>query len=247
MPLVPHRDWEFHDPLVLVGFPSQGLVGSVAASFLIPKIDMELVASLDSDHLPPVASIRGGRAVSPVQVYASTYRCGLDGDCDQLVVLRADAAPETKKASALTREILEWTREIGASLVVPLEGASPDLETKDVFAIQNLAADIDLDPLEVSQASEGGLGGFAASLLVQGNSLDVPVLCLYTAASEDQADADAAARLVENVDHLVPGIAMDPEPLRKRARELQDDLRKNMDQQRKDLERVEDASSIMYR
>lgn len=247
MPMVSHREWEYHDPLVLVGFPSQGLVGSVAASFLIPKIDMELVASLDSDRLPPVATIRDGRAVSPVQVYASTYRCGLDGECDQVVVVRADAAPDTEHAAAVTREILEWTQEIGARLVVPLEGANPDLGTKDVFAVRNLAADIDLEPLNVNPPKQGGLGGFAASLLVQGNHLGMPVLCLYTAASEDQADADAAARLVENVDQLVPGIAMDPEPLRERARKLQDDLRESMDQQREDLERVQDASSIMYR
>jgi uncharacterized protein len=247
MPVVQHKEWEYHDPLVLVGFPSQGLVGSVTASFLIPKVDMELVASLHSDRLPPVASIRDGRAVSPVQMYASTYRCGLDGECDQLIVVRADAAPNTEHAAEVTREILDWTKEIGARMVVPLEGADPDVESQEVFAVQNLECDVDLEPLNVTQAPEGGLGGIAAALLVQGNDREVPVLCLYTAASEDQADASAASRLIANVDNLVPGIAMDPDPLRERARQLQDDIRQSRDRQRADLERVEDASSIMYR
>lgn len=247
MPVVHHREWTFHDPLVLVGFPSQGLVGSVAASYLIPKLEMELVATLETPHLPPVASVRDGRALSPVQMYASTYRCGLDGECDQLVVVRADAAPESHHAREVTSAVLEWCRSIEAAQVVCLEGADPRVGTDRIFAARNVPWTTDLGDMDVEVPPDGGLGGMAASMLVQGNARGIPVVCLYTAAEEDQADASAAARLITEVDALVPGIRMDPEPLHERAQELEDQQRTTLDDQRKALDRVEDASAIMYR
>ncbi len=250
MTIVAHRDWEFENPLVLVGFPSQGLVGSVAASYLVPLLDMELVATLHSDRLPPVASVRAGRAVSPVQVYASTYRCGLDGECDQLVVVRADAAPDAQHIPQVAREILEWCNAVDASLVVCLEGANPQKAGESVHAVQNLISDLDTSALDVEVTEQGGLGGIAASLLVQGNHRGLPVLTLFTGVEEDeQADAAAAARLLNIADPLVPGVRMEPETLMEKAGALADTLKKDRQEQRDALERAQEEAHphMMYR
>ena len=123
MTIVPQRDWDFERPLVLVGFPTPGMVGAVAASYLIPTLGMRLVATMESPHLPPVASIRKGRAIAPVQIFASQTRC-FDERCSQLVIVRSDAAPDPEHVNDIATELLDWCTSVGAGLIVALEGLS---------------------------------------------------------------------------------------------------------------------------
>jgi uncharacterized protein len=241
-----HRDWDFQDPLVLVGFPSQGLGGAIVASYLVPKLDMELVATLDNPNLPPVASIRDGRAHSPVQVFASTVRCGIDGDCDQLVVVRSDAAPPPEHVDEISREIIDYTREIGGKLTVTLEGAPTSSEVEHVYAVPNLVTEIDAEAIGAEAFPDGALSGFSASLLTESNNADHPVVCLFTAVQEDVPDAEAAARLVDVADGLVPGIRMEPEPLRKEARKFEQNLRAALEEQERAQQDMPSDRSMMY-
>lgn len=247
MTIISHREWDFEDPLVLVGFPSQGLVGAILASYLVPKLDMQLVATMDSEHLPPVASIREGRAHSPVQVFASTVRCGLNGECDQLVVVRSDAAPPPEHASDLAGEVVDYTKEIGGDLIVTLEGAPMPEEEETVFAVPNLVSEAPIGQIDAQPFPDGSLSGFSASLLTEGNAQAHPVLCLFTNVHEEMPDADAAARLVDVADELVPGIRMEPEPLREQARKFEENLRAALDEQEKSMDGTpQDQSSMMY-
>ncbi len=242
-----YRDWDFQDPLVLVGFPSQGLVGAIVASYLVPKLEMELVATVDHVHLPPIASVRGGRAHSPVQIFASTVRCGIDGDCDQLVVVRSDAAPPAQHADDLADEIIDYTDEIGGELIVTLEGAPTSSGGEHVYAVPNLVTDVDTDQIGAEPFPDGALSGFSASLLTEGNALSKSVLCLFTAVAEDMPDAEAASRLVDVADGLVPGIRMEPEPLAEEARKFERNLRAALEEQEKSRQDMpEERTSMMY-
>jgi uncharacterized protein len=245
MPIRPTREWTFDNPMVLCGFPSQGLVGAIVASYLVPKLDMQLVATLDDPNLPPVASVRDGRAISPVQIFASTTRCGMDESCDQLVVIRSDAAPEPQHVDDISREIMGYVDEIGAGTVVTLEGA-PAEGLDDVFAVPNLHCEIDHEAVGAQAFPDGSLGGFSASLLTEGNSEDTPVLCLFTGVAEDHPDAEAAGRLVGVADTLVPGIKMESKALMERAKSYEDDLRAALEEQQRSMGETEDPSAMMY-
>ncbi len=235
MTITAAREWDFDSPMVLVGFPSQGLVGAIVASYLVPKLDMEMVATMDSPHLPPVASVRDGRAVSPVQIFASTTRCGIDGGCDQLVVIRSDAAPPAEHTDEIVREILAYADDIGADPVLTLEGAPSKAEVDHVFAVPNLISSIDHDAVDAEAFPDGSISGFSAALLTEGNRSQTPVLCLFTAVQEDLPDAEAAARLVEVADVLVPGIKMEAEPLMKQAKEYEKELRAAIEEQQRSM------------
>lgn len=245
MPVQPTREWSFDNPMVLCGFPSQGLVGAIVASYLVPKLEMELVATIDNEHLPPVASVREGRAVGPVQVFASTTRCGLDGSCDQLVVIRSDAAPPAEHVDEICDEILEYVDEIGAETVLTLEGAPTGGDLEEVFAVPNLHCEIDHDAVGAEAFPDGSISGFSASLLTEGNAMDTPVLCLFTGVDEEMPDAEAAARLVGVADVLVPGIKMESKALMERAKRYEEDLRKAMADQAS-MSGPEDRSAMMY-
>ena len=244
MTIVGHRAWEFDRPLVLVGFPSQGLVGAIVASYLVPKLDMELVATLEAPYLPPIASVHKGKALSPIQFFASAKVCGIDGTCSQLVVVRSDAVPLPQHADALARELLEWAKLVKASLVVSLEGVSSASATDAVYAVTNLFAELDAKRLGAEAFNQGTLAGVSAALLVQGNVLEVPVACLFTGVEEDMPDSAAAARLVGVADVLVPGIKMDAKPLEEEARAHETAIRALIEEQRRSM--ASDEQPMMY-
>lgn len=242
MPVVSHREWRYEDPLVVVGFPSEGLVGAIVASYAVPRLDMQLVASMDSPSFPPVASVRDGSAMSPVQFFASAQQCGLDGECSQLVVVRSDAQPSAQASDGIAREILAWAESVGAERVVSLEGISVEGGSEDVFAVPNMCCTIDFERLAARPFPDGSISGLSASLLVEGNTREMGVVTLFTGVNEEMPDASAAARLVRVVDKLVPGIVMDTEPLEDKAKELETQLRRSLEEQ----QRASDASKMMY-
>ncbi len=240
--MVSHREWEYEDPLVVVGFPSQGLVGAIVASYAVPRLDMKLVASMDSPRFPPVASVRDGSAMSPVQFFASAQQCGLDGECSQLVVVRSDAQPTAETSDEIAQEILTWAEAVGAERVICLEGAPLEDGSDEVFAVPNLCCTIDFERLGAKPFPDGAISGLSASVLVEGNTRDMGVVTLFTSVDEELPDAAAAARLVAVVDKLVPGIVMDPEPLEEQAKALEDQLKRSLSEQ----EKATDASKMMY-
>lgn len=246
MPIKTHQPWTFEDPLVVVGFPSQGLVGAIVATYVVPALEMQLVATLDSPHFPPVASIRGGRALAPVQFYASTKQCGLDGECDQLVVVRSDVMPPPEHADAVAGEVLDWAAEAGAKAVVTLEGAPSDNGHDKVFAVANLHAALDLERLGVEAFPDGAVSGMSGALLTEGNAREVPVVCLFTPVNPKLPDAAGAARLVDVTDRLVPGIKIDAEPLEEQARKFEAEIRASLKEQQKAMRREPEERQMMY-
>jgi uncharacterized protein len=239
MAIVSHREWDFQEPMLLVGFPSRGLVGAIVASYLVPHLKMELVATMDSPNFPPVASVRDGKALSPVQFYASRQQCGPDGRCSQLVVIRSDAAPDPWYTDEIADEILDYAERIGCKLIVTLEG-SDHVAEGSVFAVTNLVSDVDVRKLGAEPFTEGSLTGVSAPLLTHGNGRGIAGVCLFTGVRDEVPDAQAAARLVQVADLLVPGIVIDTDRLVEQAKRFEKKLRAAIAEQHKAGERPEE-------
>src|SRR4030042_1001890 len=56
--------------VIIDGFPSVGLVSSIAANYLIKVLEMEHIGIMDSVHFPTVSLIRDAKPLSPVRIYA---------------------------------------------------------------------------------------------------------------------------------------------------------------------------------
>jgi uncharacterized protein (TIGR00161 family) len=54
---------------ILEGFPGIGLVATMVASYLIDKLKMRVIASIESDQFPPLTSIRNGEPLPPARIY----------------------------------------------------------------------------------------------------------------------------------------------------------------------------------
>ncbi len=235
--IVDTRDEPLRGAMMVVGFPTHGLVGSVAASYLVHSLDMTLVAYMVSEEFPPTVIMEEGIVNAPVRFYASKLVCGVDGSCDQLVVVISDIQPPVSMLNGLGRALLDWAEEKSVQLVVAIEGQPIESDTRGdarIVAMANRAAAPLLEKYRFG-AANGVVTGLAGGLLLAAIGRTTPVLCLVAQAHKDYPDARAAAKVIETVNPLVPLLVLDTKPLREKAREIEAEVRKKLQQTRESL------------
>jgi uncharacterized protein len=251
--IIDTRDESLKGAMMVVGFPTHGLVGSVAVSYLVHTLDMTQIGYLISEQFPPTVIMEEGVVSAPVRLYASKTVCGVDGNCEQLVVAISDIQPPPELLNQIARALLNWAEAKGIQLVVAVEGQPVDEEIRGdarVVAMANRAAAPLLGKYHLDPAN-GVVTGFAGGLLLSAISSSTPVLCVVAQAHKDYPDARAAAKVIETINPLVPMLVLDTKPLREKAREIETEVRKNLQQQQTSMNNMKPAETAgpgeMYR
>jgi uncharacterized protein len=243
--IIETRDESLKGAMMVVGFPTHGLVGSVAASYLVHALDMSLVAYMTSEQFPPTVIMEEGVVNAPVRLYASKLVCGVDRSCDQLVVVIADIQPPVGMLNHLGKVLLDWAEAKGVQLVIAIEGQPIDGDVRGdarVVAMANRAAAPLLERYAF-QAANGVVTGLAGGIMLGAIGRVTPVLCLVAQAHKDYPDARAAAKVIETVNPLVPLLVLDTKPLREKARQIEAEVRKTLQETRESVSKMRAAET----
>ncbi|HWG90432.1 MAG TPA: PAC2 family protein [Candidatus Thermoplasmatota archaeon] len=249
MKVIEFKRQPYPTAMLVVGFPSHGLVGGITANFLIESLEMNLIGTVNGDALPPSVSVVDGVGVSPIQIWAGAERCGLDGECEQLLVVKSDAGIDTPLFMGVAEAILRWAKDKGIRLVVTLEGVNSAEASEDFVNVVGLVSPHARALLAREQFSLMGAGlvsGPSAAFMMKSLEVEVPVLGLLTSASADYPDAAASAKLLEALQPLVPHIGIDPEPLRRQAEQIEAGIKARMRAQREDFQKLAETQGSMY-
>jgi uncharacterized protein len=241
--IVDTRDESLKGAMMVIGFPTHGLVGSVAASYLVHALDMTNIAYMISEQFPPTVIMEEGVVSAPVRFYASKLVCGVDRKCEQLVVGMSDIQPPAEMLNRLSRLLLDWAEAKGIELLVAVEGQPMDEELRAdarVVAMANRAAAPLLAKYHFEPAN-GVVTGFAGGLLLSAIGRQIPVLCLVAQAHKDYPDARAAAKVIETINPLVPMLVLDTKPLREKAQEIEGEVRHTLAQQQQSMAKMRPA------
>lgn len=180
-------------PVIVEGFPSVGLVGSIATEYLATKLEMEEIGFLRSDRLPPVTIVKDGVPKTPIRVYAK----------DNLVVFVSDTAIPENLTYEIARTIVSWSRKHGAKRIISIGG----IAREEKPAEQKLYV-VGTDPAEVKEISEkqkatpiklGFLTGLLGVLLVESMENSIPAHAYLTDAFIDSPDPKAAAKTLDAI------------------------------------------------
>lgn len=245
-----HGDLDLSAAMVVTGFPTVGVVATIATSFLVQALKLQRIASIYSPGMPPLAAVHDGISMAPLRIHGGPMVCGVDGKCDQLAVVLAEISPPPESLFSLAEAILDWAHRRGAREVLALEGikmeGDPGKEAR-VYGIGNSEATRKrLKGLKVPLQGEGFLGGFAAPLTFMGEAKGIPVTCLLAEARVDYPDARGAARLLETMKPMIPHITIDAEPLYRQAELIETQLKASLDRHRQVLDSMSEQSRIMY-
>ena len=233
-----YKDIDFKDPVAIIGFPSIGLVSSIAASFLARGLGLGLVGGMSSDGFPPYAVVQGGVPLPPIRVYAAA-RCNDDDggiDCDGLIVITSEVVPKPEQQHPLAVYILEWLRGHNVKKVINLEGI-PQYGLDETVLLGVGSSDYArglMDRYGVDLLTDGMVRGMSGIMLFKAPDYGVDVMTLLITASTELPDPRAAAKLMEPLARILPEISVDTEPLYREAEEIDKRMRTQIEDRRDD-------------
>jgi len=207
--------------MVVDGFPSVGLVSSIAATYLISSLNLDQVAALDSPHFPPISMVYDSRPKFPARIYAS--------DTLRLAVFLAEFTPSLHLHREIAKTILSWARERYCSLIVspvgiPVEG-EPDASAEPLGVGSTDRARERLSKCGIQQLKVGIIGGISGILLNEGRWSNFDVISLTVGAHKQFPDARAAAKVIQALNKLKPEFKIDVKPLLDEAEEIENRLK----------------------
>lgn len=91
-----YTDLALDDPIGIVGFPSVGLVSSIAANYIVSQLKMPAIAGMNGGNIPPYSLISEGIAYPPIRFYGIKSRTKTGRD---LIVCTSEFAPKPEAAT----------------------------------------------------------------------------------------------------------------------------------------------------
>jgi len=244
--IIEETDKKFDNPVVIIGFPEVGLVGTIAASFLLNKLNFEEIGYIDSELFPPLVVIHNGDIKNPIRVYSDK-----DG---KFIMILSEIAISPMMISPLAESLIEWFKEKNASLAILLSGISVinrlEIQEPECIGIGNIEdAKIRIKDAKIEGMIEGFLIGIYPELLKRCKKEGIPGILLLSQCFPNYPDPEAAASVIKSLQRIID-IDVDlkellekGEEIKVRARDLMQQTKKVMDDMRKNIEQ---SLPIMY-
>ncbi|MBS3793851.1 MAG: proteasome assembly chaperone family protein [Candidatus Thorarchaeota archaeon] len=219
--MVQTEELDMEEPLLVCGFPSAGVVGTIAANTIMEQLDMKEVAHLRSRHLPSAAVFFDGRLRHPFRVYASKN--------ENLLVLTTELPIAEEGMYEVSSAILDWAAGVGVRETVILDGIPVQgipSKRKVLYAteeekLQEFEADDNIAMLQ-----KGIITGIAGSILSETLCRPMVGFAFLTPAIAVVPDPEAAALLLETlnrhyeIDIDTADLKESAENIRKKMREM---------------------------
>lgn len=223
-------------PVLIVGFPGTGLVGSICANYIIEKKSLHQIAFVDSEYIIPAAIYIGGKLRHPFRIYADGKRA--------LCVIVCEAPLRPEGVYSIMELVVTWAsrNEVREVLVldgVPVRGGLPSKDRKPMIlsssspsSSSNASKD---DPVK-SAMMMGVSGGLISACL----SDEMPCTGVLIPSTSGIPDPEGAAILLETISKMpsVP-LEIDVKPLRQEGQAIERQLKEFMDSVRKEQQEEE--------
>jgi len=247
--LIEYKEMDLSNSMLVVAFPTVGLISSIAGHFIIDSLKLEEIGTIVSNSFMPATVIHKSVPSPPVRIYAGEKKCGPDGTCEQIVVIISEFMPPWNIVKPLADKILEWADEKGCKTIVTFEGTHVLGEKKDmqIFGVgSNQNMKNFLKKFDISQTQEGMITGVTGVLLYEGVLMKRDVICLLAEAHKNYPDSRAAGNLLKKLDKMLPEIKIDPKPLYKEAETIEKNIRASMEQAKPTAPTIPQAPTTMY-
>jgi len=207
---------------LLVGVPDVGLVGPIAASFLVRTLDLEMIAQLDSDEMPPLLLFHKARPLLPVRIYGK----------DDICILISEVAISPKVMPQLAKTVVDWAVKRKVASIIALSGIPVpnriEIKTPKVYGAAIMDDDrafLERNGIEILK--EGFMSGLHALIMKKCFLRKISGIALLVEAYLNYPDPGAAASLVSTLSKLYD-LKVDVTPLKEQEEEIRIKLRELM-------------------
>jgi len=249
--IIEYKKIDLSNSLLVVAFPTVGLISSIAGQFVIDTLKLEEIGTIVSSEFMPATIIHKSKPSPPVRIYAGDKKCGPDGSCEQIAVIISEFMPPYNIIKPLADKILAWAEKKGCKSIVTLEGTHAIDDKKKKLTVYGIGSNENMKKLlknyKIPETKEGMITGVTGVLLYGGVLKKNDVVCLLSEAQSSFPDSRAAGNLLKKLDVMLPEIKIDPKPLYKQAEQIEKNIRKFMEQSKPTAPSINPVPLDMYR
>jgi uncharacterized protein len=221
------EDLDLRNATVIAGFPSIGLVSTIAANYLIDALNLKQIGCVTSSQFPALSVVHTGEPLSPVRIYA-----GDQNENQKIVVFVSEFKPKPNLINAISEAIMKWSKEKNCKLLISPEGmvvegkSTEGEENVEAYAIGSTeSARSLLMEKKIAQFKNGIIAGVSGVLLNIGKQINFDVISILSEAHPNYPDAKAAAAAI-NVMALLTNVEINVTPLYEESERIEKQLQK---------------------
>ena len=222
---------------MIVGLPDVGLVGLIATSYMISELNMEEIAFMDSDLLPPVVVLHQGLPRAPLRFYGK----------ENLIAVISELAVPAPAVYMVTRKVVDWGKAKKVKRIVsmggiPIENRQSIKEPKVFGAASNQELLDELTKSGVNVMNEGYMVGPQALSMRYSINNNVPAIAILAQSFYNYPDPQAAAIALKELEKVsevkvdVSKLLEKGEEIRLKARDIMKRTQQEMSRMKKSQE-----------
>jgi uncharacterized protein len=159
--------------ILLVGFPSNGLVGTFTISYLINNLEMKQIGEIDHPDLPPTLFIEDGEILPPIRIYKK----------NNIFVIMSDLPFDPYLAYDFAESILQYCKKNNIQKIIIVSGMETINGDPKAPKIYGLVTHQSLEEIlytnQISKFLTGSIFGADAAIITVFRKSKIPTLVLY--------------------------------------------------------------------
>jgi uncharacterized protein len=207
---------------LLIGFPSNGLVGTFSISYLIHHLKMKQVGEIEVPELPPTLFVEGGEILAPVRVYNK----------NNIFIIISDVPFNQYLAEGFAHAVHEYCKKSAIKKIMIVSGMETVNQQKESPKIFGLATHSSLDNIlynnQIAKFLDGSIFGTDAAIMSVFRKTKIPVLVLYAECHPFFPDPEASIVAIVTLAKILD-IKVDTKDIQERIDKLRIQHRKLME------------------
>lgn len=208
---------------LLVGFPSNGLVGTFSISYLINYLKMKQIGEIEVPDLPSTLFVEGGEILAPIRVYNK----------DNIFVIISDVPFNQYLAEGFAIAVYQFCKKNMIKKIVIVSGMETANQKKDSPKIYALATHSTLEAIlynnQIPKFLDGSIFGTDAAIISVFRKTKIPALVLYAECHPFFPDPEASIIAIETLAKILD-IKVNTEDIQKKIDWLRIQHRKLMEE-----------------
>lgn len=226
---IPKSHFEANNAVMIAGFPSPGMIGSIVCNHLIEQLDLHQIGYIHSKYITPGVIWVGGRLRHPFRIYSNKD--------NSICLLICDVPVIFEGTDSISAAITSWCQENKVNKIFVVSGIYPDnmnpfpknLIKRKAFVIEN---DGNLkSPISNNGKVNGNespsfayIGGLPGQVLANCVVRFIHCVAVLVPAFSYIPDPEGAALVIETVGNLIPNAKVSSSELRQEAERIKAQL-----------------------
>ncbi len=210
------KDYDLSGYTVIEGFPSAGLVGPMAVSYMIDKLKPEYIGYVTSQRFPPIAAIHDTVPMHPARLYKH--------DKSKIILIMAEFVIPADVVNDVAMEIISFCKKNKVQKIFSISGMSMKKPKDNLYLIgpQDMlkkAASSGMKPIK-----EGAVAGVNAIILINAQQYGIKAANILVEVDPAITDPKYAELAIEGLQKLIE-LNIDLEELDKEAKLVEAKIR----------------------